>query len=303
MPMTRIFLLFGTLLGILLGVLLAAPPAMAAKPTKKECAAANESAQDLRTAGRLREARASLAVCTAASCPGAIREDCAQRLKEIEAAIPSVVFVVRDSAGKDLSDVHVIMDGAPLLEKLDGAAVTIDPGEHHFRFESEGLRSAETSVIVREGDSNRQVRVILKSTSAPESTEAPSAAAAPTKTQSQESAPLVDPSTRRSLGLSLGAAGAAGLVLGGVFGLLSKATYDHGHQECGNVKMCSSPAGVRDVQSAFSQATVSTVAFVGGGALLAGGALLYFTAPKSDDVAVSATVSSGGGALSVSGRW
>jgi hypothetical protein len=297
--MTRLLLIFTALFAIVL----AAPPAMAAKPTKKECAAANESAQDLRTAGRLREARASLAVCTAASCPGAIREDCAQRLKEVEESIPSVVFVVRDSSGKDLSDVHVIMDGAPLLERLDGSSVTIDPGEHHFTFEAEGLRTGETTVLVREGDSNRQVRVILKSTTAPESTEA-AAAATPAKTESRESAPLVDPSTRRSLGLSLGAAGAAGLVLGGVFGLVSKSTYERGREECGgNVKQCSNPVGVRDVQSAFSQATVSTVAFVGGGALLAGGALLYFTAPKSDDVAVSATVSSGGGALSVSGRW
>jgi hypothetical protein len=304
--MTRRLLLLATLLPTTLGVLLAASPAMAAKPTKKECAAANESAQDLRTAGRLREARASLAVCTAASCPGAIREDCAQRLKEVEAAIPSVVFVVRDSSGKDLSDVHVNMDGAPLLEKLDGTSVTIDPGEHHFTFESDAFRTGETTVIVREGDSNRQVRVILKSTTAPESTEA-APAAAPAKTETHESAPLVDGSTRRSLGLSLGAAGAAGLILGGVFGLVSKVTYEHGRDECGgDVKTCSGPtraAGARDVQSAFSQATVSTVGFVGGGALLAGGALLYFTAPKSDDVAVSATVSSGGGALSVCGRW
>ncbi len=294
--------------------MLATSSAVAAKPTKKECAAANEAAHDLRSAGRLREARASLAVCTAASCPGPIREDCAQRLEEIDAAIPSVVFVATDGADHDLSNVRVTMDGAPLLEKLDGAAVTLDPGEHHFVFESDGLRSAESTVLLREGDSNRPVRVVLQSARARARAPAPApapahddahVAMAPAPAQTRADAPWLDASIRRSLGLSLGAAGAAGVVLGAVFTLMAKSTYDRAIQtECvgGDPKRCT-PQGKQDGQTAHSQAVVSTAAFVGGGALLAGGAALYFTAPKSDDVAISAAVSSGGAAFAVRGKW
>src|ERR1700682_5135359 len=96
-----------SVIAILCALTFATSSALAAKPTKKECAAANEAAQDLRSAGRLRDARASLAVCTAASCPGPIREDCAQRLKDVEAAIPTVVFVAKDAAGNDLGAVRV----------------------------------------------------------------------------------------------------------------------------------------------------------------------------------------------------
>lgn len=288
----------------LFGIAVATSTATAATPTKKECAAANEAAQDARSAGRLREARASLAICTAATCPGPIREDCAQRLKDVEAAIPSVVFVVRDTGGHDLSAVRVTMDGEPLLQKLDGAAIAIDPGEHHFGFESEGLVDAESSVLVREGESHRQVSVVLKSAAAPEPTEAP-VAIAPRRPNAPEIAPMIDGSTRRALGLSIGAAGVAGVVVGSVFGILAKSTYDRALKtECdGIVQGCTSDQGVRDGKTAHSQADVSTWTLAGAGALLAGGALLYFTAPKADDMLVSAMVSDRGGALSLSGTW
>jgi hypothetical protein len=305
------------------GVLFATSSAGAAKPTKQECAAANESAQDLRRAGKLRDARAHLAVCTAASCPGPIREDCAQRLKEVEAAIPTVVLVASDSAGNDLSAVRVTMDGDVLLDKLGGAAIAVDPGEHRFVFESEGLRKAENVVLVREGDVDRQVRVVLKAANASSGTEsaiAPPAAesVAPSTSEAAAASPG-DGSTRRALGISLVAAGAAAGVVGAVFAWIAKSTYDRARQnECGgNANHCT-PQGTVDGQSAHGQATVSTVASVGGLALLAGGAVLYFTAPASGDgpspasqqgrgrsvgVAVAPTIANGGGGLSLTGAW
>jgi hypothetical protein len=306
----------------LFGVLFATSSADAAKPTKHECAAANESAQDLRRAGKLREARARLSVCTAASCPGPIREDCAQRLKEVEAALPTVVFVAKDAAGNDLSAVRVAMDGDPLIDKLGGGAIAVDPGEHRFAFESEGLRRMESVVLVREGDVDRQVLVVLKPVPSPASAEPASVSAgtesAPASSSAEPAAPSGDGSMRRALGLSLGASGGAAIVVGGVFALVAQSTYDRARQnECGGDPNHCTPQGTRDGQTAHSQATVSTVACVGGLALLAGGAVLYFTAPASSDgtspaspgsgqsarVSVAATVANGGGGLSLSGTW
>jgi hypothetical protein len=260
------------------GVLFATSSAGAAKPTKQECAAANESAQDLRRAGKLREARAHLAVCTAASCPGPIREDCAQRLKEVEAAIPTVVLAASDSAGNDLSAVRVTMDGDVLLDKLGGAAIAVDPGEHRFVFESEGLRKAENVVLVREGDVDRQVRVVLKAANASLGTESaiapPAAESATPSTPEAAAASSGDGSTRRALGISLVAAGAAAGVVGVIFAWVAKSTYDRARQnECGGDSNHCTPQGTIDGQSVHGHAIVSTVASVGGVVLLAGGAV------------------------------
>jgi hypothetical protein len=264
-----------------------------AAPTmsKQECAAANEGAQDLRRAGRLREARTQLALCTATSCPGPIREDCAQRLKEVEAALPTVIFEAKNAGGHDLSAVRVTMDGEPLLDKLEGTPVVLDPGEHRFVFQSEGLRNAEETVVLREGERDRRVRIVLQSPTRPSQ-------------ESAATAPAEENHTQGALGISLGAAGIAGLIVGTIFGFVAKSTYDDAVQnQCGGDPTRCSAQGAQDGRTAHSQATVSTAAFIGGGALLAGGALLFFTAPKSGDVSVSPAAASGGAGLALHGRW
>jgi hypothetical protein len=131
-----------------------------ADPSKVECVAANDQARDLRRVGNLKAAREQLAVCVAQSCPGPVREDCAQRLAEIATAQPSIVFAAKDGAGNDLSAVTVTVDGQPLAEKLDGSALDVDPGEHTFRFEGTG-GVTEKHLVVREGEKGRRETVVL----------------------------------------------------------------------------------------------------------------------------------------------
>ena len=269
--------------------------AEAAEPTKQECVAANENAQDLRRAGKLRDARTQLAVCTAGSCPAAVREDCARRLREVENALPSVVFVAKDRNGRDLSAVRVTMDGEPLVEKLDGTGIAIDPGEHRFAFAAVGLRPATSTIVVREGDSDRPLRIVLES-------------AAPRPAPVETPAAGSDGGARRALGATLAILGVGGVAVGSVFGLLAKSTYDNARSECptGVLSQCPVQAtqATADKDSADGQAVVSTVAFIGGGVLLATGAILFFTAPKAGGaVTVGAAVGGGGGTLTMSGRW
>jgi hypothetical protein len=269
----------------LIAVLLMAPAARADSPTKSECVAANETAQDLRTTGKLRAARQKLAICTADSCPGAIREDCAQRLQEVGAAMPTLMIEAVDVSGHDLTSVRVVMDGAPLVTQLGGAAIEVDPGEHRFVFDAEGFNRKSDTVLVREGQRNRNLRVVLEATP-------------------PQSAPPTDGSMMRNLGIGVGAAGAVGIVVGSILGLVAKGTYDHAFQdECrSNINDCT-PAGTRDGVTAHNQAAVATAGFVIGGALLVAGATFYFTAPRESGVAVTGTLSNGGGGLAVRGRW
>jgi hypothetical protein len=277
-------------------------PAVAAEPTKDECIDANETAQTLAHGKKLVAAKQRLLVCVSPGCPKPVRDDCGQRLTDVEAMTPTLVLEVKDDADHDLSAVRVTMDGQPLVNKLDGTAIPLDPGEHHFVFEADGLKSEQRTLVVREGDKNRHERVVLVGAA-----RAPGATPPPHVNESIPPSATSDGHTQRIAGLALGGAGVVGLVVGAVFGLVSKSTYDQAHDhECGRVVMLPENVctqnGYSDGQTADGQATVATVAFIVGPALLAGGAYLYFTAPKAE-VAVAPTVGSDGASLSLRGRW
>ncbi len=282
--------------------LLSSLPARAADPTKDQCIDANETAQALRKSERLRDAEQRLLVCVSASCPGPVRDDCGQRLIELRSVIPTVVFSVKDDADQDLSEVRVTMDDQPLAGKLDGTAIAIDPGPHHFVFEAVGRQREERSLVIREGEKDRHERVVLVATPV-----AAPVVAAPVPESTQPAPIEVEPTRRdgkgqRVAGLVVGGVGVAGVVVGSVFGIVAKSTYNRGLNECGgNPEACPSK-GVEDGKSAHTQATVSTVAFIAGGALLGGGVLLYFTAPRAG-VTVSPTVGLGSAGMRVGGTF
>ena len=309
-------MLVGTRTGVSVLVILgsfATSVTAAADPTKQECIAANESAQGLRRAGNLREARARLAVCVAASCPAVVREDCAQRLDEVEKAAASIVFVAKDASGNDLSAVKVSVDGSPFADRLDGTALSVDLGEHTFRFELDGLPTIEKKLVIREGEKDRRERVTFV---------AP-AVAKPTTPATTDTghvakphdAPVVAPTpkegtpadgsaggTQRTIGLVVGGAGVVGIGIGVVFGFVSKSTYDHAvASECGNNPNGCSLQGQQDGQTAHTQAAISTAGFIAGGALAVGGAVLFFTAPRG--MTITPTVGKEGAGLSLRGVW
>jgi hypothetical protein len=274
-------------------------------PTKQACVAANESAQDYEHARKLLAARASLAVCTAANCPSAVREDCGQRLREVDRALPTVVFAAKDSVGHDLTDVRVTMDGTPLLQKLDGSAIPVDPGVHQFVFEASGFQvnSTKVTAVIREGVKERPVQTVFELPLPPEP-----AAAQPAPLQSEASPPSSAGNARRAIGLAIGGAGVAELAVGLIFGAVALSTYNHALSECpGNsAQNCSAaiaPQAHHDLDSANGQATVSTIASIAGGVCMAAGAAIFFTAPKANGVEVGATTENGGVRFSLGGRW
>lgn len=275
-----------------LALCVVATSAHAAEPSKKECVNANESGQDLRQSGKLREARAALAVCMSPRCPRPVREDCAQRLADIEAALPTLVFIAKDADGNDLRDVRVGMDGQDLTAS-DGTAVAIDPGDHAFTFTKEGLPPATRDVVVHEGDKNRRIQVTLAAPAATPETKTSQTAAPANANGSRETRGLfgVAPSTQRNIGLGVGIAGAVGLGVGSVFGIWAKITYDHAlGTECGGQSNGCSAAGVDDKKTADQQAAISNIAFIAGGVLTAAGVALYLTTPEGT-VSVAPTVS------------
>jgi len=130
------------------------------------CITSYEQTQTLRKQSRFREAHDEATKCARDSCPAVLSKDCTKWLGELEQSIPTIVFDVKSQAGEELTLVKVTMDGKPLIDKLDGKAVTMDVGPHTFRFESTdpkltGAQPIEHKVVIHEGDKNRKVSITL----------------------------------------------------------------------------------------------------------------------------------------------
>jgi hypothetical protein len=166
----RCFLLAATALPLAI----AAPAA--ATDGREACFDAYVQAQRLRQDDKLRASREQLLACAKASCPGFVKNDCQMWLGEVDASLPSVVFVApSDQKDEADSNVAVFVDGERAAETIGGPAIPLDPGPHDIRYEREG-RTVQTHVLVPRGEKQFPIVLDLRALappSAPEPTIAP----------------------------------------------------------------------------------------------------------------------------------
>jgi hypothetical protein len=298
----------GLLVGVFIAASLACADALA--QDRAACLQAASSGQTLRDAHKLAEARDQFRVCAGALCPSIVQTQCVTWLADVERALPTIVVTAKDGAGADLFDVRVSVDGAPLTTKLDGAAVPLNPGPHAFHLELADGTSADKQVMVREGEKDQSVAVVLKPAGALEAPQvqppsAPATALLP--------APPPADATSRGLGglriaaLVVGGAGVVGVGVGSYFGLVAMSKKRDSDAQCpgGATGPCSG-SGVSSSKDAESAGNASTIAFAVGLAALAGGAVLWFVAPSSPrtaGVSVGAGLAAGGPTVSLGGRF
>ncbi len=134
-------------------------PTRAGADEKQACLQASDRGQQFKLDGKLMSAREQLLLCARPECPKLVRDDCAQWMTEVLAALPSVVFGARDAQGHDVMTVRVSVDGNVVAEKLDGKPMPIDPGAHTVKYETAGMSAVEEQVLVREGEKNRSLTV------------------------------------------------------------------------------------------------------------------------------------------------
>jgi hypothetical protein len=260
--------------------LVSATPANAADPTTADCLAAADRSADLRPAHKLRETRDKLLICSAATCPNDVRDECVRRLTEVNAAMPTIVFETKDSAGNDVAAVKVTMDGQLLATRLEGVALSIDPGEHSFVFDAAGQPPVQKSLVIREGEKDRRERIVLS----------------PAMGSRANEAETEKPRHSGLLGWSLVGGGLALGVAGGVL-MASESS------------SASSAATSRDRSSYNNAQTLWTAGLVGsiaGAAAVVGGGILLLTVSPEKRVSASRTsiwISFTGDRLNVGGEW
>jgi hypothetical protein len=234
------------------------------------CIAASEQSLTLRQQGKLHDALKTLATCADTACPDEVKAECARRIDAIGGAMPTLVLEAKDGAGNDLFTVTVTMDGAPFVTKLDGRPASVDPGEHTFRFEMAGQPAVEKKLVLREGEKDRRESVVLGPPAPVVAPPAPLQPASDARTWS----------TRKTLAVTAGGVGLVGVGLGVVFGLYASSSQSREKNDCSTSGCPNYPQGNEDYNTAKKDATGSTIGFIAGAAFLAGGFVLWFTAPK-----------------------
>ena len=284
--------------------LVLAATAAHATPTKEQCIEANSQAQKLRREAKLASAREQLESCSDPSCPAMVRSDCTARLDEVQKAQPTLVLDVKNRAGDDFTDVRVTVDGQPFPAKLDGTAVPLDPGPHVFGFSATGFESLTKTFVLKETEKGRRERIVLKKVAvvSPEA-ETTTSGGLPDVPGPVDEAPRGF-GAQRVLGLVAGGVGLAGIAVGSVFGLMASSEWSAQQSACASASNCPYYAGAVTHHSNMStDATISTWTFIGGGVLLASGALLFMTAPsrapRPSSPSTGVVVSPGAGPRSV----
>lgn len=246
----------------------------------------------------LLRARASLLTCMRSSCKDWMVADCSKWLTEVEARIPTVVFSARNTAGRDLADVQVQKtSGEALATRLDGRAIELEPGNHVFVFVGEDGARVEKRALVREGEKAQSIAAIFEA-SADELAKARGQTGPTGPTVAVDRRPT-EPSTLRYVGYGAAGVGVVGLGIGAIFGIT--AINKKSAADCDENGICGNFAAVDDAKSA---ATVATVGFVAGAALLAGGIALILLAPSSSvRVEARAAASPSGAFYGIGGRF
>ena len=91
---------------------------------------------------------------------------------------------------------------------------------------------------------------------------------------------------QKTVALVAGGVGVVGVAVGSIFGLMAKSDNDQALKNCRTSTLCT-PTGLTQTDDAKSAATVSTIGFVVGAVGLVGGAVLWFTAPRSEPTTAS----------------
>ena len=254
-------------------------PAIAKATDMQACITASERGQRSRAAGRLREAREQFQICGVEGCPMLVRKDCVQWQSELSTIIPSVVFGAKDKRGRDLLDVTVSMDGDTLVRKLDGKALSVDPGPHTFRFDATGAPPVSERVLVKEGERARVINVVIA-----DATELGGHGPAPA-TESNEREPR-SAGSHSAYPWILGGLGVTTLTIGVVW-LASTPAFPEGCNK--DSKTCSRSSGeteaaYQDRQSragrAEGQPSEAAVIMVICGVLMVGGLVWYLLEPS-----------------------
>lgn len=188
------------------------------------------------------------------------------RAQALEPKLAMLKVIVADE--NKAIGIVVKRNGVPVGEAAWGEPLPVDPGAQRLEASAPGYAtwSETVDIPVGPGESEQKIPALtkLKDSDLPKSSSG------------------IDGRAMRISGLTIGAAGIVTIIIGAGFGIDAILTYNEAIDTCENEDptLCTN-TGVRLQEDASRSALVSTIAFSVGAVTAAGGALLFFLAPKT----------------------
>jgi hypothetical protein len=228
----------------------------------------------------------------------ATREQIAsEHVKALETKLSYVTIVVPPANA--VAGLVVKRNGDPLGPKSLGQAEAIDPGPLTIDVSAPGRKAVTAHLLITQGQSATYEVPSLVEVKAP-----PPEAAKPEPARTSFPPAQADKVPwQKPVGLGAAGLGVVAIGVGSVLGLSAKSTYDKAFSSgaCDSATKLCSASGQSDVDDARSKATLSTVAFVAGTVLAAGGLVLFFTAPSGARTALTVTPGPYGAGVTLGG--
>jgi hypothetical protein len=224
-----------------------------------------------------------------------------RRAERLEKGLSRLTIQVAASnrvAGLELKD-----NGAPVHPSVWGVSVPVDPGVHRIEAGADGYRTWTGEVRVADNAGSAEIGV-------PALEQLPASELAPTPAETAQAGaqlPAATPAEQRGLtklqiaGIAIGGAGVVAVVIGAVTGGLAIKHNNDSKDLLDADGNCTAQKCESASKTADTHATTSTVTWAAGGALVAGGLLTFFLAPKERKVALGPRIDRAGAGLQVGG--
>ena len=206
---------------------------------------------------------------------------------------------------------EVKRDGTAAGQAEWGTPIPADAGTHTIEATAPGRQPWSASVVVEDGAKTSAVTVpelqpVAESTAptpAPGADGATTSGALPPAPPTDTGGSTHPLGTQKILALVSGGIGLVGVGVGSYFGVQSMSKHNDASKGCSTM-VCANPSDLTLWSDAHTAGDWSTAAFIVGGLGLAGGAVLWFTAPRAErSAATGPRVRLGLTGVQISGAW
>jgi hypothetical protein len=214
------------------------------------------------------------------------------------------------------ASVQIKRDGEAVPAAVLGVAMPVDPGKHTIQASAQGKLPWEVTIDVSGPGTTQTLQV-------PALQDAPVAAPSPAPPPAASAAPAAAPppaaaapppatlepsasdrgSAQKTWGLVVGAAGLASVGASLVLGSMAESAYGQSNQD-GCVNNVCPQSGLDQRNNAYGLANGATYLAIAGAVLVAGGVVLFVTAPSAPERPRSALwIAPGPGSATLGGTW
>ncbi len=226
-----------------------------------------------------------------------------ERAAKLQASLSRLTIAVAD--GSKISGLEVKRDGTLVGEPMWGTALPVDPGKHVVTVSAAGRKTWTSTVDVL--GPGKQVLVSvpaleLEAQAVKQEVQTPTPLAIPNSAAAEPSKTTAGSGNgQRVAGLVVGGLGLVGFGIGTVLAFGAKSSYGDSDPYCHDDICKQEGLAIRD--DARAKGNVATIVGGLGLAALAGGLVLYLTAPTAQGASSAPTVGIGPGAVRLTGTW